>query len=68
MACSFFGLECKVYMVKISYNQKPYRRVMMETWGAQVVASPSEDTQAGRTVLAQDPDSPGAWAWPSVKP
>src|SRR3989440_12172188 len=60
MACSFFGLECKVYMVKISYNQKPYRRVMMETWGAQVVASPSEDTQAGRTVLAQDPDSPGS--------
>src|SRR5438128_4511356 len=60
MACSFFGLEFKVYMVKISYNQKPYRRVMMETWGAQVVASPSEDTQAGRTVLAQDPDSPGS--------
>jgi tryptophan synthase beta chain len=60
MACSFFGLECKVYMVKISYNQKPYRRVMMETWGAQVVASPSEDTQAGRMVLAQDPDSPGS--------
>src|ERR671932_413335 len=60
MACSFFGLECKVYMVKISYHQKPYRRVMMETWGAQVVASPSEDTQAGRTVLAQEPDSPGS--------
>src|SRR5919202_225206 len=60
MACSFFGLECKVYMVKISYNQKPYRRVMMETWGAHVVASPSEDTQAGRAVLAQDPDSPGS--------
>src|SRR5881628_719054 len=60
MACSFFGLECKVYMVKISYNQKPYRRVMMENWGAQVVASPSADTQAGRTVLAQDPDSPGS--------
>ena len=60
MACSFFGLECKVYMVKISYHQKPYRRVMMETWGAQVVASPSVETQAGRTVLAQDPDSPGS--------
>src|SRR5262250_1535618 len=60
MACSFFGLECKVYMVKISYHQKPYRRVMMETWGAQVVASPSAETQAGRTVLAQDPDSPGS--------
>src|SRR5499425_2369421 len=60
MACSFFGLQCKVYMVKISYNQKPYRRVMMETWGAQVVASPSSETQAGRTVLAHDPDSPGS--------
>src|SRR5919198_1280982 len=60
MACAFFGLACKVYMVKISYNQKPYRRVMMETWGAQVVASPSAETQAGRTVLAQDPDSPGS--------
>ena len=60
MACSFFGLECKVYMVKISYNQKPYHRVMMETWGAEVVASPSVETQAGRKVLAQDPDSPGS--------
>ncbi len=60
MACSFFSLECKVYMVKISYNQKPYRRVMMETWGAEVVASPSIETQAGRQVLAQDPDSPGS--------
>jgi len=47
-------------MVKISYNQKPYRRVMMETWGAEVVASPSIETQAGRQVLAQDPDSPGS--------
>jgi tryptophan synthase beta chain len=60
MACAFFGLECKVYMVKISYNQKPYRRIMMETWGAQVVASPSPETQAGRTVLAADPESPGS--------
>ena len=60
MACSFFGLECKVYMVQISYNQKPYRRIMMETWGAQVVASPSPETQAGRTVLAADPESPGS--------
>jgi len=60
MACSFFGLECKVYMVQISYNQKPYRRIMMETWGAQVVASPSPETQAGRTVLADEPESPGS--------
>jgi tryptophan synthase beta chain len=60
MACRFFDLQCKVYMVRVSYEQKPYRRIMMETWGAQVVPSPSPDTQAGRTVLAQDPDSPGS--------
>src|ERR687888_177705 len=59
-ACSFFGLQCKVYMVKVSYQQKPYRRIMMETWGAQVVASPSPDTQAGKKVLEQDPNSPGS--------
>ncbi|MEK7444070.1 MAG: TrpB-like pyridoxal phosphate-dependent enzyme [candidate division NC10 bacterium] len=60
MACQFFGLQCKVYMVKVSYQQKPYRRVMMETWGAQVVPSPSPDTQAGKKMLEQDPDSPGS--------
>ena len=60
MACKFFGLQCKVYMVKVSYNQKPYRRILMETWGAQVVPSPSPDTQAGKKVLEQDPDSPGS--------
>jgi tryptophan synthase beta chain len=60
MATTFFGLQCKVYMVKVSYQQKPYRRIMMETWGAQVVPSPSPDTQAGKKVLAQDPDSPGS--------
>ncbi len=60
MACNFFGLECKVYMVKVSYHQKPYRRVLMETWGARVVPSPSQDTNAGRAILAQDPDSPGS--------
>jgi tryptophan synthase beta chain len=60
MACSFFDLQCKVYMVKVSYQQKPYRRVMMETWGAQVVPSPSPDTQAGKKVLQGDPDSPGS--------
>jgi tryptophan synthase beta chain len=56
----FFGLECKVYMVRISYDQKPYRRVMMETWGATCVPSPSEDTEVGRHILAQDPDTPGS--------
>ncbi len=60
MACSFFGLECKVFMVKISYNQKPYRRLMMESWGANCTASPSNETQAGRDILAKDPDSPGS--------
>jgi tryptophan synthase beta chain len=59
-AAGLFGLQCKVYMVKVSYQQKPYRRVMMETWGAQVVASPSPDTQAGKKVLEQDPESPGS--------
>jgi tryptophan synthase beta chain len=59
-ACSQFGLECKVYMVKISYQQKPYRRSMMHTWGAEVTPSPSEETQAGRQILAADPDCPGS--------
>src|SRR5437870_9043858 len=60
MACSFFGLECQVYMVASSYRQKPGRRVMMETWGAQVAASPSGRTEAGKRILAADPDSPGS--------
>jgi tryptophan synthase beta chain len=59
-ACALFGLELKVYMVKISYNQKPYRRIMMETWGANCVPSPSPDTKAGRDMLAKDPDCPGS--------
>ena len=59
-ATTLFGLQCKVYMVKVSYQQKPYRRIMMETWGAQVVASPSPDTQSGKKVLEKDPDSPGS--------
>jgi tryptophan synthase beta chain len=60
MACSFFGLELKVYMVKISYVQKPYRRILMETWGATCVPSPSPDTQVGRAILAEDPESTGS--------
>jgi len=59
-ACNLFDLECKVYMVKVSYDQKPYRRILMETWGASVIASPSEDTNAGRQILAVNPDSPGS--------
>jgi tryptophan synthase beta chain len=60
LACSFFGLECHVYMVKVSYQQKPYRRVFMETFGASVTASPSENTRYGRQVLADDPENPGS--------
>jgi len=60
LACAFFGLECKVYMVKVSYNQKPYRRIMMETWGATCVPSPSTDTNFGKQVLAEDPNCPGS--------
>jgi tryptophan synthase beta chain len=59
-ACSQFGLELKVYMVRVSYNQKPYRRMLMETWGARCVPSPSPDTGAGRGFLEQDPDHPGS--------
>jgi tryptophan synthase beta chain len=59
-ACRHFGIECEVYMVKISYKQKPYRKLMMNTWGANVVASPSELTEAGRKILEKNPDSPGS--------
>jgi tryptophan synthase beta chain len=59
-ACKLMGLECKVYMVKISYEQKPSRRSMIQAWGAEIVASPSEDTECGRAVLAEHPDSPGS--------
>jgi tryptophan synthase beta chain len=60
MACNFFGIECAVYMVKVSFNQKPYRRIMMETWGAKVIPSPSNQTSSGKKILAQDPNSPGS--------
>ena len=60
LACAFFGLECKVYMVRVSYDQKPYRRAMMETFGATVTASPSTETQSGRAILAEHPNSTGS--------
>ena len=60
LAGQMFGLEVLVYMVKISYEQKPFRRSMMQTWGADVVASPSDQTQAGRDILTQDPASNGS--------
>ncbi len=59
-ACSQYGLECKVYMVRISFDQKPYRKSMMNTWGANCVASPSSETKAGRAILEKDPDTPGS--------
>ena len=60
MGCTFMGLECKVYMVKVSYNQKPYRRILMETFGSKVVPSPSQDTEIGRKILADDPECTGS--------
>ena len=60
LAGQIFGLEVKVYMVKVSYNQKPYRRSMMESWGAKIVSSPSMDTQFGQKILADDPDNTGS--------
>jgi tryptophan synthase beta chain len=59
-ACALFGLECEVFMVRSSYDQKPYRKAMIETWGATVHSSPSELTQAGRSIREADPDTPGS--------
>ncbi len=60
MACKLFGLDLKVYMVRISFEQKPYRKMMMRTWGAECVPSPSRDTETGRRILAENPDTPGS--------
>jgi len=59
-ASQIFGLECKVYMVKISYEQKPYRKALIETYGAEILPSPSPTTQSGRAALEKDPDTPGS--------
>ncbi len=59
-SCAQFGLDCEVWQVRASYDQKPYRKTMMEIWGATVHPSPSDVTEAGRGVLAADPDSPGS--------
>ena len=59
-ACKIIGLECKVFMVRISFDQKPFRKMMMQTWGANCVASPSSETNAGRKVLERIPDTPGS--------
>ena len=60
MSCNFFDMDLEVYMVKVSYNQKPYRRIMMEAFGAEVFASPTDRTNYGRSLLAENPDSPGS--------
>ena len=60
LACRLFDMECTVYMVRVSYNQKPYRRTMMETWGAEVFASPSNRTNAGRSFYEKNPEHPGS--------
>jgi tryptophan synthase beta chain len=60
LACNYFDLPLEVYMVKVSYNQKPYRRILMETYGAQVYASPTDRTNYGRSLLAENPDNPGS--------
>lgn len=60
LACNFFGLQCQVFMVRVSYEQKPYRRALMEVYGAEVIASPSSRTEAGRAVLARDPACSGS--------
>lgn len=59
-ACSQFGLTCKVFMVRISFDQKPYRKAMMQTWGGECIASPSTETKAGRDILEKIPDTPGS--------
>jgi tryptophan synthase beta chain len=59
-ACQLVGLECKVFMVRISFDQKPFRKMMMQTWGANCVASPSSETNAGRKILEEMPDTPGS--------
>ena len=60
LAGQMFGIDVRVYMVKVSYEQKPYRRSMMQTWGAEVFASPTDMTESGRKILAEHPDSPGS--------
>lgn len=60
LACQFFGLECMVYMVRVSFDAKPYRKLMMQTWGAKVIPSPSDTTDFGRKLLAERPNHPGS--------
>lgn len=59
-ACSLIGLECKVFMVRVSFDQKPFRKLMMQTWGGKCISSPSEETEAGKAFLKKDPNTPGS--------
>ena len=59
-ACALFGLHCRVYMVRISFDQKPFRKLMMQAWGGECLPSPSENTEFGRKILEEDPDTPGS--------
>jgi tryptophan synthase beta chain len=67
MACNFFGMDLEVYMVRASYDMKPYRRILMQTYGSQVFASPTDLTDAGRAILAKDPNIRALWELPSLK-
>jgi len=67
LACQMFGLECTVYMVKVSFNQKPYRKSMMQLWGAEVVPRRRRAPTAGRSILAKDPTATVRWELPSAK-
>ena len=60
LACGMFGLECTVYMVRVSFDQKPYRKSIINTWGSEIFASPSEQTNSGRAALAENPNHPGS--------
>jgi len=60
LACQLMGIECKVFMVRVSFEQKPFRKLLMNTWGGSCIASPSMETECGRKFLEQDPDSPGS--------
>lgn len=60
MSCKLIGIECKVFMVRISFDQKPFRKIMMKTWGADCIPSPSDTTEIGRKILSEQPDTPGS--------
>ena len=60
LACRLFGMECTVYMVRVSYDQKPYRRLMIQSWGGEIYPSPSDRTESGLAILSETPDSPGS--------